>query len=235
MPFLADREDVDFELLSTYLKALAHPRRLELLWHLRAPAAAAGIALRPARKDDLSPDRAMSRQTVEAHLEKLHEVGVVKRVPDGTGGADRWLTDVPHVFALVEEFRKLTTIPPATAAPLEETMTRTDLGMVEWTKGPKLVLMSGPWEGRLFPLQGRGPWRVGRSRSSEVALTYDPFVSADHAALHLDRGSWRVALDQEKRNTLRVNFAPLTPGTARAVAHGDILEVGRSLLVFHER
>jgi DNA-binding transcriptional ArsR family regulator len=232
VPFQVDRGDIDFDLLSTYLKALAHPRRLELLWHLRAPSAASAIALRPARKDDLSPDRAMSRQTVEAHLDRLQEAGVVRRVPDADGGADKWVTDVPHVFALMEEFRKLTAIPPAGPVLLEETMTRKDLGAVVWSKGPKLVLMSGPWEGRLFPLQGAGPWRLGRSRSNDVPLTYDPYVSAEHATLRHEGGAWRVAPEGEKRG-LRVNFAPLAPGTSRPVAHGDIVELGRTLLVFH--
>lgn len=235
MPFEAAPEDVDFELLATYLKALSHPRRLELLWRLRHPANPTEIQLRPHRRDDMSPERAMSRQTVEEHLSRLAEVGVVTRVsrPDG---ADVWATDVPHVFALVEEMRKLSTIPPVAIADPDETMASAAARPEGWPKGAKLVLLSGPWEGRAFPLDGKGPWSIGRSRSRHIALTYDPFVSAEHVGLRRDEGDvYHVDVGSETKNPTFVNYGHVTPGTSRALQHGDVIKLGRSLLLLRAR
>ncbi|MCA1812767.1 MAG: FHA domain-containing protein [Halobacteriales archaeon] len=235
MPFAAASEDIDFDLLAAYLKALAHPGRLELLWRLRFPANPAEVEVRPRRKDQLAPERAMSRQTVLEHLAKLEEAGVVTRVANPEGGADRWVTNVPQVFSLVEEIRKLTAIPSAPSLDAEETMARADDHSSPWLPGPKLVLMSGPWEGRLFALQGSGPWHIGRSRSKAVALSYDPFISAEHAVLEKHGGKYSLGVLPETRNPTRVNFAPVLQGKPRDLAQGDIIGVGRSLLVFHER
>lgn len=236
MPFAAAPEDVDFELLATYLKALSHPRRLELLWRLRHPANPTDIQLRPHRKDDLSPERAMSRQTVEEHLSRLAEVGVVARIARPEGGGDVWATDVPHVFAFIEEMRKLATIPPVAIADPEETMAGATPRPEGWPKGPKLVLLSGPWEGRAFPLDGPGPWTVGRSRSRHVALTYDPFVSAEHVTLRRDGAdAYRLDVSMETKNPSLVNFGAVTPGTSRALAHGDVIKLGHSLLLLRAR
>lgn len=233
MPFEATADDIDFELLAVYLKALAHPSRLKLLWQLRAPANAANLAVRPHRKDDLPAERSMSRQSAMKHLEQLEQVGVIKRVEGHEGGADRWVTNVPHVFALVEEMRKLTAI-PAAAPELEQTVERTQRKGPEWVKGTKLVLLTGPWEGKLWRLEGAGPWTVGRSRARSIALTYDPFVSAEHATLERKGSEFRLAVGEDAKNPSAVNFSKLAPGTSRALRHGDIVGLGRSVLVFHQ-
>lgn len=236
MPFEAAPEDVDFELLATYLKALSHPRRLELLWRLRHPANPNEIQLRPHRRDDMSPERAMSRQTVEEHLSRLAEVGVVTRVTRPEGGGDVWATDVPHVFALVEEMRKLSTIPPVAIADPDETMASASERQEGWPKGAKLVLLSGPWEGRAFPLEGKGPWTIGRSRSRHVALTYDPFVSAEHVSLRRAEGdTYHLDVGTETKNPTLVNYGAVTPGTSRALQHGDVIKLGHSLLLLRAR
>lgn len=235
VPFAAAPEEIDFDLLAAYFKALGHPGRLELLWRLRFPANPAEVEVRPRRKDQLAPERAMSRQTVLEHLAKLEEAGVVTRVANPEGGADRWVTNVPQLFSLVEEIRKLTAIPSAPSLDAEETVARADDASTPWLAGPKLVLMSGPWEGRLFALQGSGPWVIGRSRSKPVALTYDPFVSAEHAVLEKRGAKFQLAVMPDTRNPTQVNFASLPPGKPRALSQGDIIGVGRSLLVFHER
>lgn len=65
-------EEIDFERLTAYLKALAHPARLELLWRLRIPAAASDVTIRPRRRDEgLSQERPMSRQSIMEHIEQL--------------------------------------------------------------------------------------------------------------------------------------------------------------------
>lgn len=234
-PFDASPEEIDFDLLATYLKALSNPGRLEILSHLRVPATAADLDVKPRRKDNLSPDRTMSRQTILVHLEVLQEAGVVSRVPTTPGHADRWVTNVPQLFALVEELRKLTAIPPSAVLDEQETTATLGPARAAWTDGAKVVLVTGPWEGRVIPLAGPGPWSLGRSRSREVSLPYDPFVSSGHATIERAGDKWTLKVAAETRNPTSVNLAPLPAGSARPLAHGDIVTLGRSTLVFHAK
>lgn len=238
MPAEPTRDNLDVERLSTYLKALANPARLELLWLLRVPTAASDIVLAPRRRDEgLSPSRPMSRQSVEEHLASLEELGVVERIgdePDGKGGTTRVLNQA-RLFALVEELRTLTAIRPAVRVDVDATLASgADAPAAPWPRGPKLVLASGPLEGRAFPLEGAGPWSVGRSRASAIALAYDPYASADHARLVPHEGGHAIEGVAGARNPTRVNFAALKPGERRKLSGGDVLGVGRSLLVYQE-
>jgi len=232
-PFELAGEEVDFDLLAMYLKALANPGRLELLWQLRYPANPAELSIKPRRRDALPADRPMSRQTIASHLEQLEEIRVVSRLEDADAGV-RWATNVPQVFALVEELRKLTAI-PSTNIDVEETVASRAGEASAWREGPKVALLSGPWEGRVFDLAGDGPWTIGRSRSRSIAMTYDPFVSAEHASLLRSSGRYVLTIAPDARNPGRVNFTALAPGASRQLRHGDVLGLGRSLLLFHER
>ncbi len=228
-------DDVDLDLISVYLKALSHPGRLELLWHLRTPVPPSDVTLRPRRRDQYPPERAMSRQGVAEHLARLEAVGIVARVPGTAGAPDRVVTDVRHLFAFIEEFRRLTAIPAAAALDPDETAAGAAPGRSEWPPAPRLALPGGPWEGRAFPLRGDGPWTVGRSRSATVALTYDPFVSAEHAIVRPRAGRYELAISTDTRNPSRLNSESLPPGATCVISHGDVLWFGRSVLVFQER
>lgn len=229
------REDIDFERLSFYLKALAHPNRLELLWMLRIPTAAADVQLRPRRRDDaLSAERTISRQAVLQHLDSLEEVGVVDRLPDEGTKAQRRVVNQARLFAIVEDLRALTAIRPAVRVDVDTTMPRIE-GLHEPTPpGPKLVLVGGPWQGHAFPLLGSGPWTLGRSRSRDVSLSYDPFVSAEQAVLTAEGAGRAVEELPGARNACQVSFVPLQKGERRVLRPGDVLGVGRSLLVYQE-
>lgn len=227
------REPLDVDRLALYLKALAHPGRLELLHLLRVPRAAGDIHLQPRRRDaGLSPERAISRQSVLEHLATLEEVGVVDRVPGEAGGAEKRALNQPRLFAIIEDMRALTAIDPAVRVDVDATVPRPPAEPAAWPEGAKLVLVSGPWEGRVFPLAGAGPWSVGRSRARDVALAYDPFASAEHAALRLEGGQVIVTPSPQARNPTSVNFSPLAPQASRALRPGDVVGVGRSLLVY---
>lgn len=236
-------EPIDYERLSTYLKALAHPARLEILYRLRVPSAAADIVVKPRRKDaDLSAERAMSRQSILEHIEVLEGVGVVGRLPEAEGS--QWVTSAQHVFALLEDLRKLTTIEPAARVDVDATMAGAQAKGAAWapqrseawtddirrTPGPKLVLATGPWEGRAFELKGAGPWTLGRSRSRDVALTYDPFASAENASLAKEGTRFTLTPDASARNPVRVNFRAITG--SQTLQPGDLVGIGRSMLVF---
>lgn len=225
-------EDIDFEKLTTYLKALAHPARLEILWRLRIPAAASDIVVKPRRRDEgLSQERPMSRQSILEHIQQLEEVGVVNHVEG------QYVMSSQHVFAIVEDLRKLSAIEPAMRVDVDSTMAPTDgkgsgLGLGGWRAGPKLVVVGGPWEGRAFDLAGAGPWTIGRAASQTVALTYDPYASSESARLVRDGAAWLIEAAPGARTPARVNFAAIDK--PRALRSGDIVGVGRSLLVFQD-
>lgn len=221
--------EIDFERLSTYLKALAHPARLEILSRLRIPSAPADIVVKPRRRDEgLSQERPMSRQSIMEHIEQLEAVGVVDRVP---GSASDFVTSAQHVFAIVEDMRKLSAIEPAMRVDVDSTFMGAAGAAAVWPSGPKLVLVSGPWEGRAFPLEGAGPWTLGRASTQTVALTYDPYASGESARLVRDAaGATRVEPVAGARNPPQVNFAPLA--APRALKPGDIVTIGHSLLVY---
>lgn len=234
-PFEADPERIDFDLLATYLKALASPVRLELLWKLRQPTAAGDVELRPRRPDDLGADRSVSRQTIAVHLEKLEEAGVASRVPGPEGNAGRWVANVPHLFALIEEMRKIARIPPSEHLDLDATVPRAPAEQTPWEPGRKLVVLTGPWEGRVFPLEGAGPWSLGRSRAAHVALTFDPYVSSEHAEVRLAPEGHAIAVHAKARNPASLNHGPIPPGASRLLRHGDAVGLGRTTLLFRER
>ena len=224
------QDGIDFERLSTYLKALAHPARLEILWRLRIPAAPGDIVVKPRRRDEgLSQERAMSRQSIMEHIEHLEGIGVVDRVPDD----GRYVTSAQHLFAIVEDMRGLSSIETSMPVDVDATMAKPGATAAAWPAGAKLVLVAGPWEGRAFPLAGAGPWTIGRASSQSVALSYDPFASAESARLVRDGTGLHVEAAAGARNPPSVNFAPIAK--PRALAPGDIVGVGRSLLVYQDR
>jgi DNA-binding transcriptional ArsR family regulator len=222
--------DIDFERLSSYLKALAHPARLEILYRLRIPATPGDIVVRPRRRDEgLSQERPMSRQSLMEHIEQLEAVGVVDRVP---GASNDFVTSPQHVFAIVEDMRKLSAIEPAMQVDVDATFAGVADARPSWPAGPRLVLVSGPWEGRAFALAGAGPWTVGRATGQSIALTYDPYASGECARVVREGGAVRLEPIAGARNPPQVNFTPVA--AARALRPGDVVGVGRSLLVYQE-
>lgn len=219
--------EIDFERLSTYLKALAHPARLEILWRLRIPATPGDIVVKPRRRDEgLQQERAMSRQSIMEHIEHLETIGVVNRVPEEGG----YVTSAQHLFAIVEDMRALSAIETSMRVDVDSTMQQAGPQATAWPAGSKLVLVAGPWQGRAFPLSGDGPWTLGRSSTQSVALTYDPFASGENARLVKEGASVMVDAVHGARNPPHINFSPVTG--PRVLRPGDILGIGRSLLVY---
>lgn len=225
------RDEIAYDRLGGYLKALSNPSRLELLYQLRFPKEASEIDLKPRRADKaLNPERSMSRQAVAEHLDVLEAIGVVSRDGDAGNGADRFVLNHQRVFAIVEELRKLTLLRPAKPADPLATLEAPSAGTASWEKGPKLVLVAGAYEGRAYALKERA--LVGRAEGADVRLDYDPFVSSEHAEVTRQGSAWRVASVAGAKNGTFLNFQELRGGDARPIEKGDILGVGRSLLVF---
>lgn len=165
-----------------------------------------------------------------------------------------------RLFALVEEMRRLALIRPPPSATgvtaLQDGPGEASAALL--ASGPALVMANGPLEGRAFALQGPGPWTIGRLPSCEVCLAHDPFVSKRNTLVRRATptkaggptapgqpgppgtagGSGAAAAPAflalarpEARNGTAVNWQPMPPGGEAPLANGDVLRVGRTLLV----
>lgn len=219
------------------LEVLASPTRLELLHVLREPRPLHEIRVHASRsRTGERIGRPISRQAVTRHLEVLQEADLVRRLP-GEGGreGDRYLLNHEHVFALVDEVRNLAKLRPLARDGLEpgRTLARGEADAPKLPPGPRLLVAYGRDDGVSFSLDGPPGtrWRIGRAPGSEVHLDYDPYLSGTHAIL--DRDEHGIVLrDSESRNGTWVNWRRLAHDQVRILAPGDLLTVGRSLLVF---
>lgn len=232
------RAPIEYEKLSQYLKALANPNRLEMLDKLRFPKSASELRLTPKRSLDTgNKSRSISRQAVEEHLEILEAIGVVTKREGQRDGrpVDEYAMNHARLFALVEEFRKLTLLRATSVEDASATMDADAKAAGPWEEGPKLVVVSGPWEGRVLTLRGGpGPWSLGRKRGASVLLDYDPFVSQENARIVLDKDGWFVEDLPGSKNGTFVNFRPVPTDGRAPLRNGDVLGVGRTLMVFRD-
>ncbi|MBM3814325.1 MAG: FHA domain-containing protein [Acidimicrobiia bacterium] len=95
---------------------------------------------------------------------------------------------------------------------------------------PRLVAISGPLAGKIFPLQG-SPLTLGRSRSCWLTVPTN-LVSRTHCQLAPDEdGNWTVR-DLDSHNGTRVNQEAINQAVLR---HGDHLQIGDSMFTFLSR
>lgn len=235
---MAERdEEKELEELAGYLSALGHPRRLQLLSKLRFPRTLGEIELKPWRSEaDGNPDRSMSRNAVERHLQILRAIGVVGRRPAERDGrsVDEWLLQHARLFQVIEEMRELTRLRPPDPADVGATVAGEPprFKRVE-IAGPRLTLLSGPFEGRSTALSGGGPWTVGRSADCALSLDYDPYISSTHCEVRQISGALAVKDLPANRNGTLLNWQTIPRGGETTLATGDVLGVGRTLVLFH--
>ena len=229
------RRGIAYDELSEYLRVLGVANRLELLRKLQWPRAVSEIQLTPARRaKDRAPDRALSRNAVELHLKRLQELGLVHARTRATAeGRDvtEYVVNHARMFVVTDELRRVSL---QRTSPVERTDAAEDDPSVEppqVPKGASLLLVNGPLEGSAFSLKGDGPWVVGRETGVDVALPYDAFVSRDNTRIVREGARFVVEAVAGARNGTRVNWQLLAPGERRALCAGDVVGVGRSLLV----
>lgn len=221
------------------LQALANPVRMQLLRILKTPHALGEIRLAPRRKESGgTPARLMSRVTVRQHLDKLLAVGAVKALDTTRDGRRTTLYQLNHrqLFALNEELKELARMrapleildgtQPAPAAPMPRQ---------EHPAAPALVAMNGVHEGRIWPLDSsKKAWTIGRRRQADICLDYDPYLSQENSEIRLDGRRLVVHDLPGNRNGTRVNWLPLPAGGSSPLRAGDVVGVGRSLLLVRD-
>lgn len=238
----ANRVDIETEQLTTYLRALAVPGRLELLRKLQVPRTSREVEILPSRRDKhLSEGRPLTRQAIEKHIAVLQEVGLVQaRATTRDGRAmSEYVVNHARLFVVVEELRRLSLIRPTRGVSPETIGTPgappAGAGPAGAPRGPSLRLVNGPREGQVFVLEGDGPWAIGRATEASIHLAYDPFVSRENARVRRVEGVFVVEALSGARNGTFVNGEEVPEGARMPLVAGDLVEVGRSVLVFRER
>ncbi|HET6403065.1 MAG TPA: FHA domain-containing protein [Candidatus Thermoplasmatota archaeon] len=233
----------DMAKLAEYLRALGNQNRLELLYALRRPRSVREIELHPQEvRAGENPERAISHQAVRDHLAKLRAIGVltVERVERDGNVVDEYVLNHQKLFAIVEELRMLGDLRAEEAPPVQPTIGASPAAPAKAEHGPRFVLVRGQGEGRVFALRkenltaGRG-WLIGRKLGLAVSLDYDPFVSSENAEIMLTSAGYRIHDVRSSRNGTLVNFEPVPAGGSKPLAHGDVVSIGRTHLVFRDR
>lgn len=229
--------------LAEYFRALSNENRIELLELLRTPTPLHRIMLKPGpTRAGQSPERPLARQTVRQHLGTLIEAGLVFTVPakrSEVNASQEYVSDHARLFQVLEEVRSLARLSPAKEILQRETAAMTTLASRKPPTGPRLLLVHGVEEGRTYSLHtsdrraGRG-WIIGRRGNAHVPLTYDPYVSSENSEIIEEDGRFRLLDLRTARNGTSVNWERLPVGGSATLSSGDVIGVGRSLLVFRD-
>lgn len=207
-------------------EALASPVRLSILRSLRTPRTLGGISVKGERADS---GAVLARQTVRRHLDALLDAGLVRRLD--VAGEEQYVIDHLRLFSLAEGVRDLARLRPAVEPDAATQAVGAALAATE--QGPRLVLLRGLDEGATFLLGNAVEvWRIGRRRGLEVSLDYDAAVSSLNALIRLAGRGHELEDAEGSRNGTFHNFTRLAPGAKVLLRHGDVIGVGRSLLLY---
>jgi DNA-binding transcriptional ArsR family regulator len=217
----------DVDRLAEVVQALSSPPRLHLLRELRAPKKPSQLRV-PADQDreGLRSDRMLSRPAISQHIAELRDLGLVEKTEDGA-----YVVNHQRLFSALREVSRLAVIRPEVEVDVEETLRTESRQAPGSASGPRLVVVGGPREGRVFLLEGAGPWLVGRGPQADIRLDYDPHVSREHLQVHeRSDGTFAVEANPDATNATLVDFVPIE-GDAAALVAGSVLAVGSSRLV----
>jgi len=223
-PRQAGSLDLDVDELSDAFSVLSNERRLQLLAYLTEPHYMREIA----------SHLGIARQAAKDHVDKLLDAGLVEQRQGqrDSGPVTEYVVAPERLFELNERFGELGKLEAKTDRGLTRTrVEKTSAGSAPRGEGPALVVAHGRHRGRVFPVDGEGPWLIGRDPENDVTLDYDSFASNRHAELQRDPEGFRV-VDRFSTNGTYRNWTPLDRGGEAPLCSGDVLGVGKTLLVF---
>lgn len=224
---------------ATYLKVLGHPNRLELVGVLREPTPISEIDLGPATPTERS--RVLTRQGIRHHLNKLQDHGLVKVVDRSRGGSFHYQADPGGLYRVSEMLSDIASTgrPSVIGGEKSSPMGPAKPEPKENASGAHLVLVHGVDRARCIPLRssnieaGRG-WVIGSGPGSDVQLEHDPFLKDKHCEIVPEGDGYRLIDLRVSRAGTWLNWDKLELGGDRPLETGDIIGIGRSLLVFRQ-
>ncbi len=220
-----DTAEAECERLAGLLAPLASPVRLKLLRFLT----------RPHYLEEIASHLVLTRQAARKHLDQLVRIGVVDKRPGtrDTGTVVEYRVAPRAIFLVYEEFEKLGSLDPEGPDPFVRTMAepsrRADPRLVP---GPCFHVVRGFNTGRVLRI-ARGPkeWVIGRDELADFCIDHDPYASNRHAEVRWEPPGFVLA-DLHSTNGTTHNWVRLARGAEANLRHGDLVGVGRTLLLF---
>lgn len=218
------------EELARMLRPLSSPVRLQLLRYLSTSGTIEEIAVH----------LGISRQAARKHVDKLLETGaLIKQRSVGKPLPVMGYTANPQaLFAIYDQIEKLGDMDVQHPSLM---MTRAALnkGRKEPPvpqSGTMLIVVRGLLNGRRFALDGVNAreWALGRDERCDFTLLYDPWVSKRHMLIKKTDARY-VLHDLRSTNGTIHNMNALPKGADVGLKDGDIIGVGRSVMVFWDR
>lgn len=219
-------EDQDIEKMASWLRPLASPVRLRLLRFLT----------RPHYLEEVASHLKVTRQAARKHLDKLVGIGVLEKRSGirESGPVTEYLINPQALFLIYDEFEKLGSLRGDERQDvLHRTLAEPGKRVVaEPAQGPCFYIVRGLNTGQRLPLAARDrEWTVGRDTRCDFPIPHDPYASNRHAEVHWD-GRQFVLTDLRSTNGTHHNWALLPRGGGVALRHGDVVGVGKTLLLF---
>lgn len=227
---------IDFDRIADRLKPLGNATRLRLLRFLT----------QPHYLEEIASHLKMNRTAAKKHVDELLAIGLLRTLPGRreSGPVRDYLVAPEAFFELYDAVRALGEIRPA-----PETYAQTLPGLLSKTRPtaaarnssraaspfPYLVVVYGTEIGHAFGLvprrDGDAPWVIGRDAQADIVVETDPFVSNRHGRI-VRQGPDYVLTDAFSTNGTWVNWQRLPAGGSVPLQRGDIVGVGKTLLVF---
>lgn len=213
------------------LQAIASPSRLGILRQLRSPRALREVVVR----GEDNGGAPLARQSVRKHLDTLIDAGLVfsRTGERDYGETSEFIVNHQRIYLLSEEVRGLARMRPTVEVD-HPTIAGGAASPIPRGR-PLLVLVKGLDEGATFDLRPQEEphrWVVGRARGSGVCLDFDPSVSSENALIEWRDGAHHLRDLPGSRNGTTHNLRPLGTNEQVRLDQGDIIGVGRSLLVY---
>lgn len=216
--------------LSRLLRPLASPVRLRILEYLTTPH----------YLEEVASHLRVTRQAVRRHLDQLVEIGLLERHSGNRerGPVTEYVLNPWAILLIEDEFEKLELLrPKAERDTLQRTMAAAGRpAPADLLAGPLLSVIRGLHVGHRVPLGPRGhrTWVVGRDPRCEIALLHEPYASNRHAEIRIE-GARYVLRDLRSTNGTQHNWGLMPRGGERELGHGDLIGVGKTLLLFWEK
>jgi DNA-binding transcriptional ArsR family regulator len=237
---LAMESDADFfQELSDFMDALGNPQRLKIL---------KAIENEPKEIRQIAEETGMTYENTKKHLRRLLGTGLIKREagfgqPTSRGMFPVWKYSLIAGAAgtIIRNLGVFSTIRGALADSMIASRIdeiRSSVARVLTGSEAALVIVSGPQDGRVFPLTAS---RISLGREDDTRRSLDKShshltlpayhvsvtrISHPHAIIQRIGGEWFVT-DTGSTSGTAVNGTPLVPDTQVPLHSGDILELGK--------